>query len=184
MAVEHLVLLSGGIDSACLLADPTVHDGTSAALFVDYGQPVAQTEHECSARIASHYSAPWASIEINGLRVEHGEIPGRNALLAHLALTHLGAPGSACIYLAIHAGTPYRDCTAQFIEETQRSLDFQSGGAVRLVAPYVAWPKQQLIEHALQLGVPLELTHSCERSTAPCGECLSCIDREALLARL
>ena len=107
-----------------------------------------------------------------------------NPLLAHLALTHLGGRGSTCIYLAIHAGTPYRDCTVQFIEETQRSLDFQSGGVVRLVAPYVAWSKQLVIEHALRLGVPLELTHSCERSTAPCGECPSCIDREALLARL
>lgn len=184
MAAERLVLLSGGIDSACLLADPAVHESTPSALFVDYGQSVAAIERKCSAQIASHYGAPWAAIEIDGLGVSDGEIPGRNALLAHLALTHLGGRGSSCIYLAIHAGTPYRDCTEQFIEETQLSLDFQSGGTAQLVAPYVAWPKQLLIEHALRLGVPLELTHSCERSTAPCLECTSCIDREVLLARL
>jgi 7-cyano-7-deazaguanine synthase len=184
MATSHLILLSGGIDSACLLADCVVQGQSPSALFVDYGQPAAEIERNCSAEIASRYGAPWAAVQVGGLEVRDGEIPGRNALLAHLALTHLGNMRASCIYLAIHAGTPYRDCTPEFVEETQRSLDFQSGGSVRLVAPYLAWPKQLVVEHAIELGLPLELTYSCERGANPCGECPSCIDRDRLHARL
>jgi 7-cyano-7-deazaguanine synthase in queuosine biosynthesis len=122
MATSHLILLSGGIDSACLLADRVVHEQAPGALFVDYGQPVAEIERDCSAEIASHYGAPWDVLQIGGLEVCDGEIPGRNALLTQLAFTHLGGERASCIYLAIHAGTPYRDCTPEFIGEIQRSL--------------------------------------------------------------
>lgn len=179
---SHLILLSGGIDSACLLADRIAKERAPSALYVDYGQPVAAIERDCSAAIASRYGIPWAVLQVGGLEVRDGEIPGRNALLAHLALTHVGSRPASCIYLAIHAGTPYRDCTPEFVEETQRSLDFQSGGAARLIAPYVSWSKEMIVERARELQLPLDLTHSCERTADPCGECTSCIDRRALLA--
>ncbi len=180
---ENLVLLSGGIDSATLLADGAARGDTLRALFVDYGQAPASRERTCSEAIADNFGIQWSALAITGLEIPDGEISGRNALLAHLALTELGSGRGACIYLGIHAGTPYRDCTPEFVEETQRSLDFQSGGAARLVAPFVNWPKQMLIDHALELGVPLELTHSCERSLDPCEECPSCIDRRGIVAR-
>lgn len=183
VSTDNLILLSGGIDSATLLADGAARGDVLGALFVDYGQAPASRERACSKAIADHFDVEWSAVEISGLKIPEGEISGRNALLAHLALTKLGRGRGACIYLGIHAGTPYRDCTPEFVEETQRSLDFQSGGTVRLVAPYVTWSKQLLINRALQLAVPLELTHSCERSVSPCEECLSCIDRRAILAR-
>ena len=183
MAVSHLILLSGGIDSACLLAECDDKRLNPSALFIDYGQAVASKERSCSESLAAHFDIRWSALELTGLVIPEGEILGRNALLAHLALTHLGPHGASCIYLGIHAGTPYRDCTQGFVEETQRSLDFQSGGSTQLIAPYVTWPKQLIIERAEELGVPIELTHSCERSVRPCGECLSCLDRKGFLAR-
>lgn len=182
MSANHLVLLSGGIDSACLLAECHARGDSTSALFVDYGQAPADKERTCSTAIASYFGAPWTPLDVRGLNVLSGEIPGRNALLAHIALTYLGAQGSSCVYLGIHAGTLYRDCTPEFVAETQRSLDFQSDGRVRLVAPFVTWPKQLVIERGRELGAPLELTHSCECSATPCGACASCIDRKALLA--
>jgi 7-cyano-7-deazaguanine synthase len=183
VSADNLVLLSGGIDSATLLADSAAQGHAQRALFVDYGQAPASRERVCSKAIADHFEVEWNTVEITGFEIPDGEIPGRNALLAHIALTKLGGGHAACIFLGIHAGTPYRDCTPEFVEETQRSLDFQSGGAARLVAPYVTWPKRLLIDHALSLGIPLDLTHSCERSIEPCEDCLSCIDRRAILAR-
>jgi 7-cyano-7-deazaguanine synthase len=181
-AASHLILLSGGIDSACLLAECNAKRLDPAALFVDYGQAPADRERFCSKSLAGHFNISWSAIEMTGLIVPDGEIPGRNALLAHLAFAHIGQGQTSCIYLGIHAGTPYRDCTREFIEETQRSLDFQSGGVSQLVAPYVTWSKGEIHQRAKELGVPLELTHSCERSVDPCGRCMSCSDREALLA--
>jgi 7-cyano-7-deazaguanine synthase len=182
MATSHLILLSGGIDSACLLAECNAKRLDPAALFVDYGQAPARKEQFCSKSLAEHFSISWSSIEVTGLAVPSGEIPGRNALLAHLAFAHIGEWKASCIYLGIHSGTPYRDCTQEFVEETQRSLDFQSGGASQLVAPYVSWSKGEVHQRAKELGVPFELTHSCERSVDPCGRCASCTDRETILA--
>jgi 7-cyano-7-deazaguanine synthase len=177
------VLLSGGLDSACLLADCAVRGADPTALFVNYGQPVAVVERRASKALAEHFDARWDEIMIGGITPSAGEILGRNALLAHLALTWLGSGTPAVIQLGIHAGTSYRDCTPEFVAETQRSLDFQSGGEVRLLAPFVTWPKELILTRTLELGVPIEMTFSCERASSPCGECLSCIDRQELLAR-
>jgi 7-cyano-7-deazaguanine synthase len=180
---RELVLLSGGIDSTCLLADCATRNNDLAALFIDYGQPVATIERRASLALAEHFDVRWSEITIGGLTPPPGEIAGRNALLAHLALTWLGNTEPAVIQLGIHAGTNYRDCTPEFVAETQRSLDFQSLGEVRLLAPFVTWPKKLILTRALELGVPIEMTFSCERANSPCGECLSCIDRRELLAR-
>ncbi|MDX6608231.1 MAG: 7-cyano-7-deazaguanine synthase [Solirubrobacterales bacterium] len=181
MATGHLILLSGGIDSACLLAERAARRLEPTALFVDYGQSPADRERSCSKSLAAHFGVKWSAVRVGGLTIPNGEIPGRNALLAHLAVVHIGSDAS-CIYLGIHAGTPYRDCTQAFVEETQRSIDFQSGGACQLVAPYLTWNKAEVHQRAKELGVPLGITHSCERAEDPCGNCASCIDREALLA--
>lgn len=181
-AGREIILLSGGIDSACLLAERRAKGAKPEALFVSYGQPAAAAEEAASRALAADLDADWSKVEVGGIVPDVGEITGRNALLAHLALTWLGRGTAALIYLGIHAGTPYRDCSPPFVAETQRSLDFQSGGAVRIVAPFVNWSKGLIVARALELGVPLDLTHSCERSETPCNQCPSCIDRSELLA--
>jgi 7-cyano-7-deazaguanine synthase len=179
---REVVLLSGGLDSACVLAERVEVGAEPIALFIDYGQPAAAIERSASRRLAEHFGAARGEVGVEGIELPAGEIAGRNALLVHLALTWLGNGGARTIYLGIHAGTGYRDCSPEFLEETQRSLDFQSGGAARLVAPFVNWPKELVVARALKLGVPVDMTHSCERAEIPCGECLSCIDRRNLLA--
>ena len=182
MAAIHLVLLSGGIDSACLLADCTAKHRDVETLFIDYGQAPAMKERECSSALAAERNVPWSAVRLTGLSISAGEIPGRNALLVHIAFAHLGAIETSCIYLGIHAGTPYRDCTPDFIKETQKALDYLGGGTRQLVAPFVSWSKGEVHQRAKELGVPIELTHSCERSADPCGACPSCVDRRALVA--
>lgn len=176
---REVVLVSGGVDSGCLLAERAAAGSAPDALFVDYGQPPVKAERAASRYLARALGAPWSEVHVGGLEVSDGEIAGRNALLAHLALTWIGHCDAALIFLGIHAGTPYRDCSPYFVEETQRSLDFQSGGGARLVAPFLDWPKQLIVDRARELGLPLERTHSCERKVNPCGECASCIDRRA-----
>ena len=184
VTATHLVLLSGGVDSACVLAERRNSTDQISTLYVDYGQTAADAERASSHSIADHYQVNWAELSVHGLVIPSGEIPGRNALLVHLALAHLGSAHPSCIYLGIHAGTPYRDCSPAFVEETQRSLDYQSSGGCQLVAPLLRWNKGQVVHRALELGMPLHLTHSCECAIQPCGECASCKDREAALASI
>ena len=152
------------------------------ALFVDYGQAPAAAEDRATAAVASHYGIERHRLQLDGLFFGSGEIRARNAFLLHVAL--LAFPRqTGTIALGIHGGTPYRDCSESFVDTMRRSFDFHTGGAISVSAPFVAMDKTGVFGIARELGVPIDLTHSCEESESPCGACLSCQDREVLLAR-
>lgn len=178
-ALRTLVLTSGGIDSACLLALATAEE--AEAVFVDYGQLARHPEGRAAAALATHYRITLTTLHIGPLRVGEGEITGRNMLLAQLTLPLLAdAPGR--VLCGIHAGTGYRDCSSDFVALVQHSYDFHTNGRVQFAAPFIDQTKPELIALARGLAVPLKLTYSCERGTQPeCGECQSCRDREGLL---
>jgi 7-cyano-7-deazaguanine synthase len=180
--VSRMVLLSGGVDSACLLAlcgQQRQRDAVQA-LFVDYGQAATKPEGHAAAAVAAAFGVRLGHASVNIGPIEIGEIPGRNALLVHLAVATAGAMPVA-IMLGIHAGTSYRDCSPDFVRALQASLDAHRDGAVQLVAPFVTWSKAEVYAYAQAMAVPLELTYSCEAGEVPpCGSCGSCQDREAL----
>lgn len=171
------ILLSGGIDSA-LLASMLRRDGRAAqALWVDYGQPAALAEHAASRAVAAHYALDWQESAVRGVTVRpEGEIPGRNDLLVAVAQACLPRTSVA---IGVHAGTPYPDCSADWVRSWQALLDAQHGGTVVLLAPFVGLQKMQVVALAREYGVPLGLTHSCESGNDPCGRCSSCRDRAA-----
>jgi len=175
------VLLSGGIDSATALALAVKTKRQLSALFVDYGQAAATSERAASAAVASHYRVRHRTLRLADLSFGTGEIRGRNAFLLHVAML-VTSNKSGAVILAIHSGTRYRDCTVEFVNLMQQSLDFHTGGELVVAAPFVAMNKVEIYQVAKRLEVPIQLTYSCEAGNSPCGACLSCIDREALLA--
>ncbi|MFE2359105.1 7-cyano-7-deazaguanine synthase [Streptomyces parvulus] len=56
------VLLSGGIDSATVLAALLDQRVVADSLFVDYGQPAVGEERDASAAIANNYGCSWSSL--------------------------------------------------------------------------------------------------------------------------
>jgi 7-cyano-7-deazaguanine synthase len=177
---SRTVLLSGGVDSAALLALNAGESGTTRALFVDYGQPAIANERQAAQSLAAVYKAPLSTARVNFGQVSHGEIPGRNALLVHVGLACASTDATA-LFIGIHAGTPYRDCTPEFAHVMQASLDFHRDGAIQLVAPFLTWSKTEVYAYSRSASVPLELTYSCEiGGSPPCGACPSCLDRELL----
>lgn len=146
-----------------------------------YGQAAHREEREAAAAVADHYSVSLETLAVAGRHFGEGEIRGRNAFLIHSALL-AAPPGPTTIIIGIHAGTGYIDCTPEFVELMQRSLAFHTGGEVTLAAPFVDFSKGDVYVLTRELRVPVELTYSCERGGDPCGECLSCRDRELLHA--
>jgi len=172
------VLVSGGLDSATCAAFYLSEGFDVTGLFVDYGQPAARREARAARGVAGHYGFPLERVACAGLSIpREGFILGRNALLICLAVTR-GPTGLLCV--GIHAGTPYADCAASFLQVAQAVVDVYCDGTLRVAAPFVGWSKQEVWSLANQLGVPVELTHSCERGASPCGECASCRDRASL----
>jgi 7-cyano-7-deazaguanine synthase len=178
-ASRALVLLSGGIDSAAALALALSEGFAAGTLFVDYGQAAAEAERSASRAIANHFAIAWREVTVAGHEFTSGEIRGRNAFLLHSALLVLEWR-AALVFIGIHAGTGYRDCDPPFVELIQQSFDYHSGGTVRIVAPFLGWSKLEIYDYAVSIGLPLNLTHSCEAGSLPCGACRSCLDRMLL----
>lgn len=171
------VLLSGGFDSATVLA-AAVADGVEAhTLFVDYGQGAHEQEMTAARAIACHYGAEHGRLRVEGLDVRAGEIKGRNAALCAIALAAVPTP--ATIAIGIHRGSPYWDCGEGFLSSMQALADGYTNGELQFSAPLLDLVKPEIYALGEELSVPAELTYSCERGGAPCGACASCLDVEA-----
>lgn len=175
------MLLSGGIDSAGLLAHYIAKERRVRALHVDLGQPQRVSEWAAARRVAAHYRVPVERVVANvGLRSTNTEHHARNALLILIAVARL-PQAPRVVALGIHSGVPYYDCSAIFVSDVQRLVDGYFAGVVQIDAPFVHATKREVIELCVARGVPLALTYSCERrSRRPCGECSSCKDRRSL----
>ena len=184
---DHLrravVLLSGGIDSfACAHFLRRSHF-TPSAVFVDYGQAAGEQELAATARICALLRIERTVVRLRAKPTERfngGEIPGRN--LALVSVATLFTHGAQVVALGIHAGTRYFDCSQSFADQADRLIAECTGGASALFAPFLHWAKRDIIAYARSEGLNLDLTYSCEVGrTRPCGACLSCRDRKALL---
>jgi 7-cyano-7-deazaguanine synthase len=172
------VLLSGGVDSALVLALLAADGRKASAVWIDYGQPAAPAEREASKAIASRYGAAWTELVVIGLAPPSaGEFPGRNDVL--VALAAAAAPGRS-LAVGVHAGSGYADCSPPWIEQWQGLLAVQYHGTVCLLAPLAHLTKVQVYALAHHVGVPTHLTYSCEAAAVPCGHCSSCADRQML----
>jgi len=175
-AATVTVLLSGGADSAALLAQLLDGDLKPSALFVDYDQPALAEERRASRGVARRMRVEWASMTFKSTVTlpTTGEIRGRNAML-------LAAADHACptdyVAIGVHGGTDYPDCSRAFIDAWQAVLVVQHGGATRVLAPFLDLGKQDVLALAAKTPHLLEATYSCERAGGPCGKCLSCRDR-------
>jgi len=177
-----LVPLSGGIDSATLLA-LTVSQGFPAeCLFVDYGQP-NRRERPAARDLARHYHArlhetrvslPW---RWDCAAERLGYVPARNMLILSLASSLAEAMGYRQIRFGAQAGDleDYPDCTYDFLRAFNELAHAGLHGQVAVVAPFIHTAKDGVVSRARELGVPLHLTTSCLRSgDEECGTCLSC----------
>lgn len=176
-----IVLLSGGVDSAACIDFCQRQGFEVSGLHITYGQPAADCEADAATAIAQHYKIPLSIVRLVGGRTKpEGEILGRNAFLLFTALTEIKAFCSI-LALGIHSGTPYYDCSSNFILALQSIIDGQCDGRIRIVAPFIEWTKKEIWDYCIEHKVPIGLTYSCERGLDyPCGVCLSCRDLEEL----
>ena len=178
-----IVLLSGGIDSAACVHYYIDLNFEVNALFIDYGQKARDNERQSAMRIAAYYGVKLDQVSFSSM--EHygpGEVRGRNAFFI-LATLFYYTRFKGIISLGIHSGTPYYDCSRQFIDDITPIIDAYVGGEVSIDAPFLTWEKPAIYTYCKEKGVPIYLTYSCEDgSTPPCGKCRSCKDRETLNA--
>lgn len=195
-----IVLLSGGMDSATLCYDLSSRGETLIPLFVDYGQSPAPGEQRAASYIAQRIGVPLTEVRApypellatGGLFPGSGNdnwesplvsfVPHRNLVLLTIAsLLGISLGVDRIAIGLVHDGGLYPDTSAAFCERATLALR-TSHPALEILAPYVSWSKQQVVSHALHLGVPVEATFSCHfRSDHHCGGCPACEERTRLL---
>lgn len=204
-----VILLSGGLDSATILALARQQDFACYALSVDYGQRhhaelsaarrVAQELGAAEQRIISIDLTGFGGSALTDARIAVPEqptqgipltyVPARNTIMLSLALAWAEVLRAQDIFIGVNAVdySGYPDCRPEYIEAFERMANLATKSAVEgkrltLHAPLLRFSKAEIIKRGVQLGVDYSLTVSCYQADEEgyaCGVCDSCRLRHA-----
>jgi 7-cyano-7-deazaguanine synthase len=199
-----VVLVSGGLDSATVLAIAVARGLRCHALSVDYGQrhraelaAAAQVARSLGAqehRVASVNLEVFggsaltdASIEVPrhpsaGIPVTY--VPARNTILLALALAHAEVVEADAIFTGVNAVdySGYPDCRPEFMAAFERLANLATrraveGSSIEVASPIIGMRKDEIVRRGNELGVDFSLTVSCydaDSAGRACGECDAC----------
>jgi 7-cyano-7-deazaguanine synthase len=204
MASRAVVLLSGGLDSATVLALAREAGLDTYALSVSYGQR-HQAEISAAARVARSLGAREHRIMHVGLGriggsaltdnsidvpMTPGEgipvtyVPARNTIMLSLALAWAEVLKATQIHIGVNAVdySGYPDCRPEFVAAFQQLATLATkagveGGNLLVRAPLIHLSKAQIVSEGARLGVDYSLTVSCYQADdqgRACGRCDSC----------
>jgi len=178
-----LVLSSGGIDSTACIKFYKKMKFEVEAIFFDYGQVSMKKEYKAVSEVAKYYRIKLRMIIIKSdEKWVDGLIQGRNAVLYFSGLMNFRSR-KGIIASGIHKGTPYYDCSGNFLSDLQKIFDGYSNGTVKAMAPFLNFSKKEIWNYCKTEKVPLQLTYSCELGRKqPCGKCNTCKDLEEIYA--
>jgi 7-cyano-7-deazaguanine synthase len=202
---EAAVLISGGLDSAILLAESLRYYSKVYPIYVRSGlyweaaelgnlrKYLEALRMERLGRlqlldlpVADLYGGHWS---ITGKDVPDGDspdeavfLPGRNVLLLAKAMLWCHAHGVGTLALGHLASNPFPDATVSFCQAFQDVVNQAVGGSVQIVRPYFGLTKAEVLSRGHCL--PLELTFSCIRPVTGehCGVCNKCAERRRAFA--
>lgn len=120
--------------------------------------------------------------ETGGKKPVSTYVPFRNGLMLSAAASIAISIGASEVWYGAHAddaaGNAYPDCSEEFLQDIDSAIYEGSGRQVHVYAPFILFPKAEVVKRGLEIGVPYELTWSCYNGgDKPCGKCGTCIDR-------
>jgi len=114
-------------------------------------------------------------------------LEGRNIVLISKAAVLCGRLNIQRLALGLLAGNPFPDSTPEFFEVMSRALSLGLGSPLDVVAPLSSMTKEDVIRLGQKLGVPFELTLSCmnpQPGDLACGRCSKCRERDHAFSNL
>jgi 7-cyano-7-deazaguanine synthase len=196
------VLLSGGLDSAVLVAH-AARTGEVQPIYVSAGLAWEREERALVERLLRSplYASgvlPLASLATDVTDVypathwarrgappaydtpdEDVYLPGRNLLLLSKAGVFCALRGIRRIAIGSLAGNPFPDATPEFLASMAQALTSGLAHGIGIEAPFSSMHKEDVIALGAKLGVPFELTMSCMKPAGGghCGLCSKCRER-------
>lgn len=201
---EAVVLLSGGLDSATVLAIARNEGYRCHALSFDYGQ-----RHDAELKAAGRIAVELGAVEHKLIRIGLDEIggsaltdtniavpetptvgipvtyvPARNTVFLALALGWAEVLDAADIFIGVNAVdySGYPDCRPAFIEAFQNLANLATragveGRPLHVHTPLIHLSKAEIIRRGTALGVDYSRTVSCYAADGEgraCGKCDAC----------
>jgi 7-cyano-7-deazaguanine synthase len=187
--VKAVILLSGGLDSATVLAIAKNEGRECLALSIVYGQrhgveidaakrvaaAIGVAEHDIhqldlrvfgASALTSDIDVPKDAVGASGIPMTY--VPARNTIFLSLALGYAEAREAAEIWIGVNAldYSGYPDCRPEFIDAFQQVIWKGTRSGVerqepRLIAPLLHMTKGEIIRLGTELGVNYGITHSC-----------------------
>jgi 7-cyano-7-deazaguanine synthase len=184
-----VVLLSGGLDSATVLAIARAEGYLCYCLSVDYGQ-----RHVAELAAAQRVAAALGAADHRTIRIEIGQfggsaltdsdiavptsgigegipvtyVPARNTIMLSLALAWAEVLGAGDIFVGVNAVdySGYPDCRPEYIRAFENMANLATKAAVegrrlRIHTPVIQSSKAEIIRRGTTLGVDYGLTVSC-----------------------
>jgi 7-cyano-7-deazaguanine synthase len=203
MSKPAVVLVSGGMDSAVVLAIAREQGFACHALSVAYGQRHV-SELDASDRVcamlgaAAHKtvtvdlrsiggSALTADIDVpeqGGAGIPVTYVPARNTIMLSIALGWAEVLGSSDIFCGVNAVdySGYPDCRPAFIEGFEQLANVATkagveGAQIRVHAPLMRMSKAEIAREGTRLGVDFAVTVSCyqaDEKGRACAHCDAC----------
>lgn len=201
---KAVVLLSGGLDSATVLAMAVAQGHECHALSVSYGQrhiaELAAATRIATALGASSHRQLHVNLDAVGgsaltdpsIAVPEGPttgipvtyVPARNTLFLSLALGVAEVLGARDLFIGVNAVdySGYPDCRPEFIAAFEKLAAVATragaeGGRFTVHTPLIQMTKAEIIRQGMALQVPYAETVSCYQADADgkaCGRCDSC----------
>lgn len=205
---KAVVLVSGGMDSATVLAIAREQGFATHVLSVSYGQ-----RHTSELEAAGHVARALGAVahktvtvdlrtiggsaltddievpEAGGEGIPVTYVPARNTVMLSVALGWAEVLGAADIFCGVNAVdySGYPDCRPEFIEAFERLANLATkagveGAGIRIHAPLIDMSKADIVREGVRLGVDFGQTVSCYRADdqgRACGHCDACRLREA-----
>jgi 7-cyano-7-deazaguanine synthase len=184
-----VILLSGGLDSATVLALASEQGFACHCLSLDYGQ-----RHKAELHAAHRVAIALGAVAHRVLKLDLGQlggsaltdasiavptagvrpgipatyVPARNTIMLSLALAWAEVLGAQDIFVGVNAVdySGYPDCRPEFIQAFEKLANLATkvaveGKAMRVHAPLIAMSKSEIITTGIRLGLDFSLTVSC-----------------------
>ncbi len=199
---KALCIMSGGMDST-LSAYMIKKSGYEIiAIHFNYDQRTQTKELECFHKICNDLDVKNKyvldldffkeigasaltdkSIDVPTGGVEEGVpvtyVPFRNGIFLSMAAAIAEKEGAEVISIGVveEDSSGYPDCRESYIKGMEKSINLGTKDEtnIEIKMPLVHLQKSQIVQKALELNVPLELTWSCYKNEIKaCGVCDSC----------
>lgn len=201
---RSVILLSGGMDSATVLAIARAAGEECYALSFAYGQ-----KHDAELNAAKQIAAAAGAHEHRVITIDMGQlggsaltddaidvpaaggggipvtyVPARNTVFLSLGLAWAEVLEADAIYVGVNAVdySGYPDCRPEYIAAFQSMANLATkrtaeGQPLEVRAPLINKSKSEIVGLGAELGVDFSVTVSCYSATedgTACGECDAC----------